>query len=76
MALRGVPYHKDGEIMLFLDGHVKFYTVNAQGPLGYMNGTLPVCQYTRPDGDDPTCSPATPPADGFVPSWQDIDCGK
>ena len=72
----GIPYHKDGEIFLFLDGHVKFYTVNSQGPLGYMNGNLPACKYTRPNADDATCSPATPPSDGFVASWQDIDCGR
>ena len=66
-----LPFHKDGEIFLFLDGHVKFYTVNSQGPIGYLNANLPPCKYTRPDADDPSCSPATPPPDNFVPVWQD-----
>ncbi len=70
-APSGIPYHKNGEIMLFLDGHVKFYSMNPQGPIGYLNGTLPACKYTLPNADDPSCSLTTPPADGSVNFWQD-----
>ena len=72
----GIPFHKDGEIMLFLDGHVKFYSMNPQGPVGYLNGNLPACKYTLPNADDPSCSLTTPPADGSVSVWQDVDCGR
>jgi len=71
----GIPYHKNGEIMLFLDGHVKFYAMDPQGSLGYLNGTLPACKYTRPNADDPGCqdhSSAFP--DAFVNRWQANDC--
>ncbi len=65
----GLPYHKAGEIFAFLDGHVKFATINANSPTGDLNGKFPPCQYTRPQGDDPSCSPATPPS-GFFTLWQ------
>ena len=71
-----LPFHKDGEIFLFLDGHVKFYTVNSQGPVGNLNANLPPCKYTRPNADDPSCTLTTPPADNFVNVWQDVTCGQ
>ena len=65
----GLPYHPNGVIFAFLDGHVKFVALNVQGPTAYLNGNYPPCQYTRPYADDPSCSPANPPAN-FYPSWQ------
>ncbi len=69
ISAAGLPYHKAGEIFAFLDGHVKFSIINANSPTGDLNGKLPPCQYTRPQGDDPSCSAATPPP-GFVAVWQ------
>ncbi len=70
-SLTSLPYHPGGTAFEFLDGHVKFVAMNIAAPSAYLNGTYPPCQYTRPQGDDPTCSPATPPA-GFNPVWGDL----
>ena len=75
VAAAGVPYHKRGEIFEFLDGHVKFAAFNTStsaAAIGYLQANYPPCKYTRPQGDDPTCSPDNPPV-GFVPYWQS-DC--
>jgi len=71
----GLPYHKAGEIFAFLDGHVKFAPINVTSPTGELNAKFPPCQYTRPQGDDPSCSVATPPP-GFVPFWPPGNCGR
>jgi len=72
LAKANLPYHPNGVIFEYLDGHVKFVNLNVTGPTAYLNGAYPPCQYTRPQGDDPTCSQATPPADGFVTQWSSV----
>lgn len=71
----GLPYHKAGEIFAFLDGHVKFAPLDTKNPTGYLNANYPPCKYTRPYGDDPSCSLATPPP-GFNAFWRAADCGR
>ena len=57
-----VPYHDTGEIIGFLDGHVKFYPVDVKNPVGYMKANLPFCHWAymnNVDGamqDDGTCT--------------------
>ncbi len=63
----GLPYHKAGEIFAFLDGHVKFATINTTNPTGELNGKFPPCQYTLPRGDDPGCGTTTA---GVVTAWK------
>ena len=71
LAPAGLPYHKGGEIFLFLDGHVKYVAMDVQNPLGYLNAKYPPCQYTRPNGDDPGCINGTEYLpDAFVRVWQ------
>jgi prepilin-type N-terminal cleavage/methylation domain-containing protein len=67
-AYAGLPYHKDGIVLGFLDGHVKFVVADVKNPTGTLQARYPWEQYGEvndqqfPLGSD---------------SWKiDGDCGR
>ena len=44
-----IPYHKDGVIFGFLDGHAKFIPADPTGPTGYLEARFPFERYGEVD---------------------------
>ena len=64
----GTPYHKDGAVFGFLDGHVKFYSVDPTNPAAVLEGKLPWHSSGYPNDQDPATAHQT-----WVPGTA---CGK
>ncbi|BDI33132.1 hypothetical protein CCAX7_51830 [Capsulimonas corticalis] len=54
-GLQGLPFHKNGAVMSFLDGHVKFVTVSHGNASEQMEQKYPFCHTLAVPQDDPTC---------------------
>ncbi len=64
--LKGLPYHKDGIVVGFLDGHVKFIVCDVKNPTGVLQSRYPYEKFGEPNDQldvvgsnpwavDPTC---------------------
>ena len=54
-GLQNAPYHKNGAVIAFLDGHVKFVTVSHGQATKQMEQKYPFCHTLAVPQDDPTC---------------------
>jgi prepilin-type processing-associated H-X9-DG protein len=53
---KDAPFHKNGIVLAFLDGHVKYVTSDMGNPAPSLESKMPWCQYGNIPQADPNCT--------------------